>query len=82
MQEDSSEVIDARYTGGIARFANHACRPNCVVERWEVAGEICCGLFADCDIAGGDEITFNYGRSPRWRERTCFCGAADCTGMF
>ncbi|KAG7376020.1 Histone-lysine N-methyltransferase setd2 [Phytophthora pseudosyringae] len=67
IQVNSSQVIDARYIGGIARFANHAYRPNCVVESWEVAEEICCGLFADFDIARGDEITFNYGSSPSLR---------------
>ncbi|EEY55030.1 SET domain-containing protein, putative [Phytophthora infestans T30-4] len=36
---NTNKVIDARFIGGIARFANHSCSPNCVVERWEV-GEI------------------------------------------
>lgn len=61
MAVTSNEVIDARYIGGMARFANHSCSPNCNVERWEVAGEICCGLFANQTIAAGDEITISYG---------------------
>ncbi|KAJ8546980.1 hypothetical protein ON010_g11255 [Phytophthora cinnamomi] len=55
------EVIDARYVGGMARFANHSCEPNCNVERWEVAGETCCGLFANRAIERGEEITISYG---------------------
>ncbi|ETN13421.1 hypothetical protein PPTG_22355 [Phytophthora nicotianae INRA-310] len=35
MSLTKGEVIDARACGGIARFANHSCNPNCVVERWE-----------------------------------------------
>lgn len=80
LQVDDRDVIDARYIGGIARFANHSCYPNCVVQRWEVAGETCCGLFADCDIARGDEITFHYGNATKRRALPCFCGAEDCVG--
>ncbi|ETI52700.1 hypothetical protein F443_04251 [Phytophthora nicotianae P1569] len=35
MSLTKGEVIDARACGGIARFANNSCNPNCVVERWE-----------------------------------------------
>ncbi|KAF1786164.1 SET domain [Phytophthora cactorum] len=43
MSVGGTEVIDARYNGKMARFANHSCRPNCVVERWEVQGKTCIG---------------------------------------
>ncbi|KUF80333.1 Histone-lysine N-methyltransferase [Phytophthora nicotianae] len=59
MAVTANEVIDARY--GIARFANHSCFPNCDVERWEVVGEVCCGLFANRTITRGEEITIRYG---------------------
>jgi len=55
-------VIDARYIGGMARFANHSCSPNCTIERWEVAGETCCGIFAKRTICAGEEITIRYGK--------------------
>eukprot|EP00644_Phytophthora_capsici_P017769 jgi/Phyca11/129004/e_gw1.80.30.1 len=61
MAVSATEVIDARNVGGIARFANHSCAPNCLVERWEVAGETCCGLFAKQKISSGEEITIDYG---------------------
>ncbi|KAG6949456.1 hypothetical protein JG687_00014851 [Phytophthora cactorum] len=32
MSVGGTEVIDARYNGKMARFANHSCRPNCVVD--------------------------------------------------
>ncbi|ETO81398.1 hypothetical protein F444_04303 [Phytophthora nicotianae P1976] len=47
MSLTKGEVIDARACGGIARFVNHSCNPNCVVERWEVNGEIYCGFFRE-----------------------------------
>lgn len=30
--------LDARHKGGLARFINHSCDPNCRVERWKVRG--------------------------------------------
>ncbi|KAG6616316.1 putative SET domain-containing protein [Phytophthora cinnamomi] len=57
-----NEVIDARGgVGSLAKCANHSCRPNCVVERWEVGGEICCGIFAKRSIEDEEEITIDYG---------------------
>ncbi|OWY91193.1 SET domain protein [Phytophthora megakarya] len=75
-------MIDARYKGIISRFANHLCRPNCVVQRWEVAVEICCGLFANCNIAEGDEVTFNYGDLGTTPTTPCYCGQINCKGLF
>ncbi|OWZ13613.1 hypothetical protein PHMEG_00013031 [Phytophthora megakarya] len=57
----SNEVVDARVFGNVARSANHSCQPNCVVERWDVDGETCCGLFAKRLIENDEEITFDYG---------------------
>ncbi|ETK91985.1 hypothetical protein F441_04671 [Phytophthora nicotianae CJ01A1] len=79
----TSEVIDASYVGGMARFANHSCSPNCTIERWEVAGETCCGKFAKQTIHAGEEITIRYGKSfvlPE-KEKLCLCGSSNCTGF-
>ncbi|GMF54466.1 unnamed protein product [Phytophthora fragariaefolia] len=62
MAVGTDEVIDARNVGDVARFANHSCSPNCVVERWEVNGEICCAFYATRHIEVGGEITIGYGR--------------------
>jgi SET domain-containing protein len=62
MAVSNREVIGARRIGGMARFTNHSCSPNCTVERWGMAGETCCGLFACRPISSGEEITINYGK--------------------
>lgn len=54
------EVIDATRMGGIARFINHSCDPNCGVEKWEVNGEERCGIFARRTIVPGEELNFDY----------------------
>jgi SET domain-containing protein len=60
---NAHEVIDARRKGNLARFANHSCAPNTELQKWEVGGETCCGLFAVEDIGHGTEITFKYDRA-------------------
>nr|KAE8917318.1 hypothetical protein PF009_g32360 [Phytophthora fragariae] len=82
VQITDNEVIDASSTGSVARFANHSCAPNATLERWEVNGEICCGLFAAALIQRGTEITFSYlgtGKKSR-HARPCFCGDSTCRG--
>jgi len=60
MQLTRDEVIDATARGGVLRFVNHSCEPNCRVEKWNVAGEERCGVFTAQDINAGDELTFDY----------------------
>ena len=49
-------VIDANVNGNVARFINHACRPNCysnVIDGtiWVIAGKT---------VKAGDELTYDY----------------------
>jgi SET domain-containing protein len=60
MQLTRSEVIDATTRGGVLRFVNHSCDPNCSVEKWNVAGEERCGIFTAKAVSAGDELTFDY----------------------
>lgn len=53
-------MIDATLKGNLARFINHSCAPNCATEKWEVAGELCVGIFARAHIPAGTEITYDY----------------------
>ena len=47
---------DAAVGGNIARFINHACRPNCW---WEIAGTTI-WIRASRAIAAGEELTYDY----------------------
>ena len=42
------------------RFANHACRPNCEIQKWWVNKISRMALFALRDISVGEEITYDY----------------------
>jgi histone-lysine N-methyltransferase ASH1L len=42
---DGGLVIDAGRTGGEARFINHSCDPNCVIEKWSVLGRLDVWMF-------------------------------------
>lgn len=82
MALDSNVYLDARKKGSVARYINHSCEPNCVVERWKVRGSIRAGIFASQDIPKGTELSFDYqwerkkGRAPT----KCHCGAPNCRG--
>ena len=54
------EIIDATVKGGMARFINHSCEPNCVTEKWVVAGELRVGIFAKKFIQAGAELCYHY----------------------
>jgi SET domain-containing protein len=42
MDLSKQEVIDATMKGGIARFINHSCEPNCETQKWQVSGRYLC----------------------------------------
>lgn len=54
------QFIDATKRGGIGRFANHSCNPNCYVAKWFVGNRIRMGIFAKRAIQKDEELTFNY----------------------
>jgi serine/threonine protein kinase len=72
--------LDARKMGGVARYINHSCDPNCQVERWKVRGIMRAAVVAYRDIPAGTELSFDYqwerkrGRAPT----KCYCGAKTC----
>lgn len=63
MKIDSSKgvFVDARDVGYYTRFMNHSCAPNCEVQKWQVCGLPCAGIFALRDIEPREELTFDYG---------------------
>ena len=55
-----AQFIDATKRGGIGRFANHSCNPNCYVAKWTVGAKVRMGIFAKRNIKKDEELTFNY----------------------
>lgn len=82
MNIGNGEVVDATRKGGVGRFINHSCAPNCETQKWVVQGEISIGLFTLKDIAAGTELTFDY-NFERYGDKPvkCLCGTAACRGL-
>ncbi|KAL3472630.1 hypothetical protein BJX99DRAFT_235044 [Aspergillus californicus] len=83
MYFDQNMIIDAT-RGSIARFVNHACEPNCRMEKWTVAGKPRMALFAgDRGIMTGEELTYDYNFDPYSQKNVqqCRCGSEKCRGI-
>ena len=82
MALDKDIYLDARSKGSLARYINHSCEPNCVVERWKVRGILRAAVIASKDIPANTELSFDYqwerkrGRAPT----KCHCGKPTCRG--
>ncbi|KAJ2162624.1 hypothetical protein GGF46_000497 [Coemansia sp. RSA 552] len=83
MSIGNSKVIDATRKGCIARFVNHSCGPNCVLQKWMVGGAIRMGIFAERPIRRGEELTFDYKfeRMADSEPQPCYCGSPECKGV-
>lgn len=53
---DEERVIDATISGGLARYINHSCNPNCVAEIVEVDRDLRIIIFAKRRISRGEEV--------------------------
>lgn len=60
MSLNKDEVIDATKRGGVARFINHSCDPNCLLQKWVVGKHVRMGIFTKTFIPAGEELTFDY----------------------
>lgn len=54
---DEDRVVDATLCGGLARYINHSCSPNCVTEIVEVERELRIIIFAKRRINRSEEVT-------------------------
>ncbi|KAI3638093.1 hypothetical protein MIR68_003704 [Amoeboaphelidium protococcarum] len=81
MALQKSEMIDATKKGGIARFLNHSCNPNCVLQKWVVGKKFKMGIFTKRFIPAMTELTFDY-KFERYGApaQTCHCGEPQCKG--
>ena len=71
--------IDGNTLKNTARYINHSCDPNCVLQTTGQA----VWVVALCDIQAGEELThqYNYAYDPaRYTDFPCRCGANHCVG--
>ena len=82
MEMKKNVYIDSRFKGGVARFLNHSCDPNSVLDKWIVRNRFRLGVFAIRDIVAGEEITFDYHWFPSLQRAPtkCYCGTSQCRG--
>uniref|UniRef100_A0A0E0EUT3 Histone-lysine N-methyltransferase n=1 Tax=Oryza meridionalis TaxID=40149 RepID=A0A0E0EUT3_9ORYZ len=73
-------IIDATRKGGIARFINHSCQPNCIAKIISVRNEKKVVFFAERHINPGEEITYDYhfNREDEGQRIPCFCRSRGC----
>ncbi|KAK6364379.1 uncharacterized protein PV06_06266 [Exophiala oligosperma] len=81
---DEGTVVDATKKGGIARFINHSCNPNCTAKIIRVGGTKRIVIYALRDIEKDEELTYDYKfeREINNDDRIpCLCGSAVCKGF-
>ncbi|KAK3116271.1 histone methyltransferase set1 [Teratosphaeriaceae sp. CCFEE 6253] len=78
------EIVDATKKGGIARFINHSCNPNCTAKIIKVEGTPRIVIYALKDIGKNDELTYDYKFEREYGSTDripCLCGSANCKGF-
>ncbi|RXH75223.1 hypothetical protein DVH24_029944 [Malus domestica] len=85
VEGQAHHVIDSTNYGNVSRFINHSCLPNLVNHQVlvESMDSLCAhvGLYANRDIALGEEITYDYRYKRLPGEgHPCHCGASACRG--
>ncbi|KAL9085503.1 MAG: hypothetical protein Q9165_007548 [Trypethelium subeluteriae] len=81
---DEDTIVDATKKGGIARFINHSCTPNCTAKIIKVDGGKRIVIYALRDIAKYEELTYDYKfeREIGSDDRIpCLCGSVGCKGF-
>ncbi|GAM89196.1 hypothetical protein ANO11243_072330 [Dothideomycetidae sp. 11243] len=82
MAED--EIVDATKKGGIARFINHSCTPNCTAKIIKVEGTRRIVIYALKDISKNEELTYDYKFEREYESNDripCLCGSVGCKGF-
>lgn len=77
---DGEWVVDATKKGGLARFINHSCDPNCVTRIIEVAGTKHIVIHSKRAIQPGEELCYDYKFELEAEDKKvpCYCGARTC----
>ena len=71
--QDGKTIIDGE---GWGAYLNHCCDPNCEVD--EIKGRV--WIFAQRDIAAGEELVWDYNLYDDKAPAPCHCGARKCRG--
>ncbi|TVU47345.1 hypothetical protein EJB05_06942 [Eragrostis curvula] len=77
---DDDFVVDATKRGGLARFINHSCEPNCYTKVITVEGQKKIFIYAKRRICAGEELTYNYKFPLEEKKIPCHCGSQRCRG--
>ena len=77
---DMTQIIDATFFGGKARYLNHSCDANCSAKIITVDQRQHIIIRAKRAIRAGDELTYNYNFDQEEDKLSCFCGAKNCMG--
>lgn len=70
---DERRVVDATLCGGLARYINHSCQPNCVAETVEVDRHLRIIIFAKRRIARGEEVRMTLALRVFLSSHVCPC---------
>uniref|UniRef100_A0ACD5XLP7 Uncharacterized protein n=1 Tax=Avena sativa TaxID=4498 RepID=A0ACD5XLP7_AVESA len=77
---DDDYVVDATKRGGLARFINHSCEPNCYTKVITVEGKKKIFIYSKRRIHAGEELTYNYKFPLEEKKIQCHCGSQRCRG--
>lgn len=77
---EENRVVDATLSGGLARYMNHSCNPNCVAEVVQIDRENKILIIANRRITRGEELTYDYKFDVEDDQHKipCLCGAPNC----
>jgi SET domain-containing protein len=68
---DDKAILDATVHGGLARYINHSCDPNCYTRIFQANGHKRMGIYAKRNITAGQELHYDY--KVGWAGRVCVC---------
>lgn len=76
------QFLDATYRGGVARFLNHSCDPNCQTQIIRSDGKEHVIIYALRDIEEFEELTYDYELpyEPKEKAIRCLCASIKCKG--
>ncbi|KAG8377169.1 hypothetical protein BUALT_Bualt08G0000100 [Buddleja alternifolia] len=78
---DDGYVVDATKRGGIARFINHSCEPNCYTKVISVEGQKKIFIYAKRHISAGEELSYNYKFPLEEKKIPCNCGSRSYSSL-